>query len=284
MDLWEYTLLNDGTYSLNDEETLNNVELGGTNSKDIRSKGYNGEYTENGEIEGKIPQYISTDNGNTFMPVTDMYATFFHDANIKIAPIIPNTVVNMWNTFNSCINLVAAPEIPNSVTNMESTFFHCENLEKSPIIPNNVTTMKTTFENCTSLTVAPEIPDNVTSLYSTFTGCTSLTLAPEIPNGVIDMFATFRNCTSLTTAPTIPSSVEILVNTFRGCSNLQGLIEINAKVTGIQLGEDYYNYKDYGNCLYDACTTAGLTLQVTGECKLLQEIVTNANNANIKLK
>ena len=284
MDLWEYTLLNDGTYSLNDEETLNNVELGGTNSKDIRSKGYNGEYTENGEIEGKIPQYISTDNGNTFMPVTDMYATFFHDANLKIAPIIPNTVVNMWNTFNSCINLVAAPEIPNSVTNMESTFFHCENLEKSPIISNNVTTMKTTFENCTSLTVAPEIPDNVTSLYGTFGGCTSLTLAPEIPNGVIDMFSTFRNCTSLTTAPTIPSSVEILVNTFRGCSNLQGLIEINAKVTGIQLGEDYYNYKDYGNCLYDACTTAGLTLQVTGECKLLQEIVTNANNANIKLK
>ena len=308
MDLWEYTLLNDGTYSLNDEETLNNEELGGINSKDIRSKGYNGEYTEKGEIEGKIPQYISVDNGNTFMPVTDMYATFFHDTNLKIAPIIPNTVVNMWNTFNRCINLVTAPEIPNSVTNMESTFFHCENLENSPIIPYNVTNMKTTFENCTklttapsipnnvinmngtfygciSLTVAPEIPDNVTRLYNTFYGCTSLTVAPEIPNGVIDMFNTFRNCTNLTTAPTIPSSVEILVNTFRGCSNLQGLIEINANVTGIQLsGEDYYNFRDYDNCLYDACTKEGLTLQVTGKCKLLQEIVTNTNNANITLK
>lgn len=306
MDLWEYTLLEDGTYGLNDEETLNNEELGGTNSKDVRSKGYNGEYSENGEINGCIPQYISIDNRNTFIPITNMYATFFHDSNLKISPNIPSTVENMWNTFNTCINLVTAPEIPSNVTNMESTFFHCDNLEKSPTIPNNVITMKTTFQNCTSLTIAPEIPDSVTSLYgtfvgctsltvapeipdsvtnlySTFSGCTSLTVAPEIPNGVIDMFSTFRNCTSLTIAPTIPSSVKILVNTFRGCSNLQGTIEINANVTGIQLGEEYYNYKDYGNCLYDACTTTGLNLKVIGECTLLQEIVENANNSNITL-
>ena len=49
MDLWEYTLMEDGTYGLNDEESL----LAG----ETRTSSYKGEFI-NGHIEGTIPQFI----------------------------------------------------------------------------------------------------------------------------------------------------------------------------------------------------------------------------------
>ena len=41
-----------------------------------KNKGYLGEYA-NGEIIGTIPQYISINNGKTYIPVTNMFATYF---------------------------------------------------------------------------------------------------------------------------------------------------------------------------------------------------------------
>ena len=97
------------------------------------------------------------------------------------------------------------------------------------------------------------------------------------------MQGTFENCTSLEQAPTIPNSVTVLVNTFRGCSNMQGIIEINANVTGAILGEEFYNNIDYFNCLLEATTKVGIKLKVTGSCTVLNNIVSNANNPNITL-
>ena len=71
--------------------------------------------------------------------------------------------------------------------------------------------------------------------------------------------------------------------TFSACNNLHGNIEINANVTGAQLGEESNNYIDYNNCLVGSTTTKGLTLKVTGSCPVLKEIVLNANNPNITL-
>ena len=181
MDLWEYTLLEDKTYSLNDNETLNNIELGGTNSKEVRSKGYVGTYTDDGLINGNVPQYISVNNGDTFMPVTDMYCTFFNDKDLKIAPSIPNTVKNMWNTFSRCTNLEKVSKIPERVINLESTFYNCTTLKIAPKIPNSVNNMRTTFYGCSELSSVQNISTSVENMRYTFSGCTKLKVVPNIP-------------------------------------------------------------------------------------------------------
>ena len=316
MDIWmfAYDKTTDG-YVLNSEETINNSDYGGDNVEMVLTSGYLGDITENGKIEGTIPTYISIDEGKTFNPVTSLYRTFQADCennenliNLRVAPVIPETVVSMLKTFVSASNLENMPIIPASVTNMESTFYNCKNLTKVTTIPEKVFTlnctfsgcsklenspeinskildnMYATFEECISLKTAPSIPNSVTNMYNTFGGCTSLRTAPVIPNSVTNMYNTFRGCTSLRTAPVIPNSVKVLVATFRGCSNLQGSIEINANVTGAQLGEEFYNNIDYYNCLLDATTNSDITLKVTGTCSVLQEIVDNANNPNISLE
>ncbi len=313
MDLWEYAY--DETtngYALNSEETLNNSDYGGNNVEMVLTSGYLGKITGDGRIEGTVPAYISMDNGKTYRPVTSLYRTFQANCennknliNLRIAPIIPETTISMLKTFVSASNLENMPVIPESVTNMESTFIYCSNLTDVTNIPENVLTlnrtfsnctrmeyapkinskdltdMTATFENCTSLMTSPTIPNSVTNMNWTFDECTSLTNAPKIPNGVENMYQTFLNCTSLKTAPTIPNSVTVLVATFRGCSNLQGIIEINANVTGARLGEEFYNNIDYANCLLEATTNPEITLKVTGSCTVLQEIISNANNPNI---
>ena len=290
MDLWEYAY--DRTtngYALNSEETLNNSDYGGNNAEMVLTSGYLGGITDDGRIEGTVPVYISIDNGETFRPVTSLYRTFQANCennqnlvNLRIAPTIPETTISMLKTFVSASNLKNMPVIPESVTIMESTFYFCSNLTDVTNIPENVLTLNRTFYNCTRMEYAPKINSKVlTDMTGTFENCTSLTNAPEIPNGVENMYKTFRNCTSLKTAPTIPNSVTVLVATFRGCSNLQGIIEINANVTGARLGEEFYNNIDYTNCLLEATTNPEITLKVTGNCTVLQEIISNANNPNI---
>ena len=77
MDLWEYTLLDNGTYALNN---------------DGNGPGYKGEFTSEGEIQGRIPQYISTDNGTNFIQVTDLTQTFKNLNSLKKFSKIPETV------------------------------------------------------------------------------------------------------------------------------------------------------------------------------------------------
>ncbi len=311
MDLWEFTLLDDGTYALNDEEALNNS---------IITAGYIGPIID-GKIEGVIPQYIKNDGDSDFIEVTDLTALFYEKnlteipkipstvTNIALmcqgcselisVPKIPNGVLNMQATFNSCTSLETAPEIPNSVTNMRSTFAGCTSLITAPKIPNSVTNMQSTFNSCILLTAAPEIPNSVTNMRSTFAGCTSLitapkipnsvtnmqstfnscillTAAPEIPNSVTNMRSTFAGCTSLKTGPAIiPSSVTNMISTFNSCTQLQGTIEINANLT---------EFENYHDCFGMASTANGITLKITGNCPMLNDLVaTKSYNSNIIL-
>lgn len=50
----------------------------------------------------------------------------------------------------------------------------------------------------------------------------------------------------------------------------------------IQFGE--YSRLDYEEVLKNSTTRNGLTLKVTGDCKMLDKIVENANNPNITLE
>lgn len=251
MDLWEYALLPDGTYGLNTKSYL--VDGGEF------TIGYKGRFTEDGKIIGTVPQYISEDNGKTFAKVTSMQGTLGKFEELKIAPKIPDTVVNLRSTFWGCTNLQNAPEIPDEVTNMWSTFYGCSSLTEAPRIPNKVENMRSTFTN------------------------TAITKAPKIPEGVKNMLDTFKNCLNLSQASTIPSTVTLIYSTYYNCPKLQGSIEINANVTGktVQLSEGN-SFIDYKYALVNS-TQGDLKLKVTGSCPVLDKIVENANNPNITL-
>ena len=239
MDLWEYTLLEDGTYSLLSADSLDAIE---NKLWDNVVSGYKGSYDEEGKISGTIPNYISTDNGNNYIPVTSLSNLFRNCTELKIAPQLPSTVTDISNTFNNT-SIVEAPEIPNGVIDMNSTFQNCTKLTTPPKIPNSVTNMQGTFNECSSLEIAPAIPNGVINMYGTFQN-TSIIEAPEIPNSVTNMKMTFRNCASLRTvldlsdnlenmnatfqdctslivAPDIPNGVQNMFRTFDGCTNLE---------------------------------------------------------------
>ena len=234
MDYWKPS--NDGnSYSLSDNQYGGNTYLGGI---------------ENGEIKGKIPEYIYDEEEGKFKAVNNIEYLFSWTAELIKAPEIPNSVTNMSYTFYGCTSLTEAPEIPNSVTNMAGTFLSCESLTEAPEIPNSVTNMNNTFSNCESLTEAPAIPNSVTIMYSTFFRCTSLIKAPEIPNSVTDMG-----------------------NTFEGCNSLTGNLIINA------------NPDDYYQCLYNTATNPGCNLILKGTSTMLQEIYnTKSENSNITIE
>lgn len=141
--------------------------------------------------------------------------------------------------------------------------------------------MRGTFNTCKNLIDMYSIPYGVTNMYGTFAGCSNLINTVNIPNSIRNISNMFKGCSSLTKVPTIPNSVIVLVATFKGCSDLQGVLEINANVTGKQLGEEFYNNIDYHNCLVDATNNEGIKLKLTGSCPVLQQIVENANNPNI---
>ncbi len=321
MDLWEYTKLEDGTYGLNDAESLTD--------EGTKTTGYIGNII-NGKIDGTVPKYIKDENDSDFFEVTNMAYSFFNNKELEEAPEIPDGVtniralfnscdnltkihnlpksaINMYGTFANCKSLEKAPEIPENVENMHGTFFGCTGIEEPPIIPGSVVNMSNTFSGCTKMRKCPNIPNGVTDMSNTFYGCSNIRECPSIPNGVtnmsstfyrcsnisegpqipntvIEMYATFYECTNLIKAPVIPESVSILCVTFKGCTKLQGEIEINANVTGKDLGKEWFNNIDYGNCFLNACTEDGLELKVTGTCTVIDKIVENANNPNITVK
>lgn len=253
MDLWEYTLLEDGTYGLNTKSYL--IDGGKF------TVGYRGTFSEDGRIIGTVPQYISQNNGTTFAQVT-----------------------SMKGSLDEFDELVIAPEIPDTVTVLASTFWGCKNLKVAPKIPNNVTNMWSTFYGCSSLADAPNIPNNVENMQSTFMK-SAITKAPNIPEGVKNMLDTFSDCLNLTEASTIPSTVTLIRQVYYNCPKLQGEIKINAQVSGkIAQSSEGYSFLDYDNALKNSSTENGLSLKVTGICPILDEIVENANNPNITLK
>ena len=175
MDLWEYTVLSDNTIGLNDENSLNDIN---------KNKGYLGDF-ENGNIIGTIPQYISIDNGKTYLPVTTMFATFCEISQLTTMSKLPTTVKDITNCFIRCPNLTNISSIPTSV-------------EKSA----------STFKGCTSLTQAPEIPISTKDISSMFEGCANLISGPSIiPNNVEIMYLTFHECENLQGEITIEANL-----------------------------------------------------------------------------
>ena len=171
MDLWEFTLLDDGTYGLNDAtcyEAMKESNWANTN------KGYIGTFKD-GKIIGTIPQYIKASTDDKFKEVTGLQYTFKNCSELTQSPLIPNTILDMWSTFNGCNNLVEITNISVNVLNMRSTFQSCTSLKQIEFIPNKVIIMGSTFYGCTSLTdINLTIPNSVECLQGTFMNCSNL--------------------------------------------------------------------------------------------------------------
>lgn len=256
MDLWEYTRLNDGNYGLNTKEAFNNKEVGGNNETNISTMGYKGDFKD-GKIIGKVPQYISVDNGKNYKEITSMYITFINCKELKEAPDIPETVSNLMGTFVGNSNLMTVKALPSYVINLTSTFYECsslsyignlpskglqsmpftfyacENLENIPSIPNEVQNMRATFEGCSKLKEISKFPDLLINMERTFSGCRSLTNVPNIPLNVINMKRAFYQCTNLIAISNIPNKVENMNDTFKYCTNLRNCPPIPESVTNM---------------------------------------------------
>ena len=255
MDLWQYTLLDNGTYALNSEETITAVK---EENWALAKSGYLGIFTEDGKIQGMIPQFIKDVTDDNFVAVTDMTYLFYNCTDLREMPQIPETIENMCNTFSGCANLKESVKIPNSVKNLQSTFMNCINLTTVFNIPNEVIDMSNTFYACSNLTSVPNlpnsvekfdwtfhdcsnlktisnIPNNITTLQGTFSGCVNLVTVPEIlSTEVTDMKETFSGCTNLNTISNIPLNVEDMTLTFYNCSNLRTIPEIPSSVTNMR--------------------------------------------------
>lgn len=209
----------------------------------------------NGEIQGKVPQYIKKAGETEFKPIVNMSQTFESCSDLVSAPKLPSNVVSLDRTFCHCENLTTAPEIPNGVISLEQTFAFCYSLTTPPSkIPGTVTTMNEAFLHCTSLSIAPMISDGVVNMDNAFSYCEYLTLPPEIPESVTSMRAAFAGCVRLSEVPNIPTTVTDLRETFSGCTGLTVLPKLWERVT-----EDtttYIGTPGGQNCFRDCSATA----------------------------
>ena len=162
MDLWEYTLLENDTFGLNDEEALEDVN---------KTPGYlfgeNGENIIDGKIIGTVPQYISIDRGETWKPVSDMTSTFCENDILISAPYIPQTVTKMLNTFIRCINLKSIQNLPQSLVDLGGAFKQTS-IEKIMYLPDSIENLGQTFYNCNKITNIPNIPKRLIKMNQAF--------------------------------------------------------------------------------------------------------------------
>ena len=273
MDLWEYSFdsVTNG-YGLNDNISLS------TSSSSNASKGYNG--TDFSNIV--IPQYISTDNSNTWTEVTNLDWTFFNCTELIKIDKLPSTIISMRYTFRGCASLTTIFDIPINVIKLDCTFYDCSSLNYVKSIGNNVEVMRSTFFNCSSLVSIPQLPNTVYDMEQTFYGCISLTSVPNIPTCAKSMIRTFYNCINLKTVPAIPNSVNIMYQTFEECSSLTGMLIINASIVGNTI--DGQNL-DYTSCLKNASTNEDANLILTGSCQILDKVLsTKSENSHIQIK
>ena len=261
MDLWEYTLLTDGTYCLNDENS--------SNLQETINSGYIGTIID-GKIIGQIPQYISTDNGEHYMPVTSLLYTFSDITQLKEMPNLPQTVTSIRDSFNGCTNLELIGYIPNSVTNMQGTFHGCIKLKNISNLPSKLENMDATFQD-TNLIKCPYIPDTVETMRACFYNCSNLLSIENIPKNVTNLTLTFYRCKNLEDINiTIPNKVTNLTNTFNGCTKLSGNIKILA------------NPAAYKNCFLETSTNINSLLKLSGDINVLQTLLeTKSENSNI---
>ena len=167
LDNWNYILYN-GTYALN---VLEAIEGDGENSP----AGYIGTIDSEGKITGTVPAYIKGPDDNSFIPVTNLRATFYRLSDLKIAPKLPLSTEILRGTFSNCTGLTEAPSIPQNVKNMRLAFYNCTSLSTAPNIPYGVQDMRATFSECENLiTPCESIPSTVKSMIATFQGCSKL--------------------------------------------------------------------------------------------------------------
>ena len=218
---------------------------------------YAGSYTENGKIQGTIPQYIYNISTNKFTAVTNLAGTFYSNYQLKVMP-----------------------EIPTTVTKMGYTFYYCENLEKVSKIPESVIKMERTFAQCSNLKTTPLISNKVQNMTGAFSGCRSLNEVTNIPNSVIDLSYTFSACIQLKSIPAIPGNVQNLLCTFGGCIELTGNIVIKDadKIT---------NYKTNGTGSSVLGTFTGtakeINLQGKGSLEKFKAIAATSSAGNVKV-
>jgi len=122
LDLWDYYL----------DESEIYIEGEGSHG----STGYKGTFSNNGEIEGTIPQYIYTEG--EIYPVVIMEDVFYNLTELKVAPKLPETVTELYQVFYGCTGLTVAPEIPKNVISMRSCFEKCSNLAGTVIINSDI--------------------------------------------------------------------------------------------------------------------------------------------------
>lgn len=167
LDNWNYILYN-GTYALN---LLEAIEGNGENSP----TGYIGTIDSEGKIIGTVPAYIKGPEDNSFIPVTNLRATFYNLSDLKIAPKLPLSTEILRGTFSNCTGLTEAPSIPQNVKNMRLAFYNCASLSTAPNIPYGVQDMRATFSECKNLiTPCESIPSTVNCMIATFQGCPKL--------------------------------------------------------------------------------------------------------------
>ena len=225
MDLWEYTLMDVGSYVLNDDQyTIQDSK----DSSIERSGGYLGTIKDNGQIEGTIPQYISVDNGKTYVQVISLRDTFRKIEELQEMPQIPYTIVNLSSSFEGCKKLNKLTILPYGISKMDYTF--CDSgITKVCNIPNSVETLNGTFSYCSNLEDGRvNIPENVISMNSIFSNCKELKNVGNINSQkVINMKMAYYNCEKLENIPEIiPTSVDDLTQCFQGCKNLRGYVTI----------------------------------------------------------
>lgn len=288
MDLWQYTLLDDGTYCLNDEKSQGNI----ASISDI-TPGYTGGFTDNGELLTKIPQYISA-NGSEFKAVTQMEHTFFGMTQLQRIKNIPITVTDLRGTFYKCSALQECGSLPNNVTTMEGTFFECSELLEIKNIPLKLINMMNTFLGCKKIVNCPKIPDSVVNMQGTFKSCESLQNITNLPKYVVNMDTTFQYCKMLKSIENIPNFVENLKGTFFGCLNLEhvGVIPESVNVLYMTFWDctrlqgtliiNSENVINFSNCFHNTSTIGGIKLSVKGSCQQLNDIIeTKSSNSNI---
>lgn len=82
-----------------------------------------------------------------------LYKTFMNCTNLKITPVLPDSIICMDSAFSSCTSLieVANSKLPQNLVQAMSTFYGCVKLKSVLTIPEKVNRATGCFRNCTSL-------------------------------------------------------------------------------------------------------------------------------------
>ena len=121
-------------------------------------------------------------------PITSLHSAFAQCYNLKIAPLIPETVNSLDCIYESCVSLESFEsgfEIPKAIWSLRQAFMGCEALKKLPNtfeIPSGVRDLYNCFCYCEQLT--GEITINASQIETNnYEGCFSYTEQPIVITG-----------------------------------------------------------------------------------------------------